>query len=166
VNRNIAKRLQRLEAMHRPANGVFFMLWGTSVLDLDRRLADARGNGVVKRGDVVVRCVWRRLGLPDCLVEPIPRGRWVADHGLSCHEGDVLDEELLGARLESEDPNGAGTMTRYERAEAFHEADYEQNGLATLWDTEAERISPHETRERIYARELGETVGGRLVPSG
>lgn len=87
--RSIETRLRKLEAKHRPAEGVFFLAWGRDDAEIERAVANAKAQGEVGRGDTVVRAVWTGHNGG-------PPARWIAQarRELSEAENDALFEEM------------------------------------------------------------------------
>src|SRR3712207_1347234 len=87
--RGIETRLRKLEAKRRPAEGVFFLVWGRNEAEIERAVVDAKAQRNVARGDTVVRALWTGHNGG-------PPARWIARcrGELSQAENDALTAAL------------------------------------------------------------------------
>ena len=87
--RGIETRLRKLEAKHRPAEGVFFLVWGRNEAEIEHAVASAKAQGELGRDDTVVRAVWTGHN-------GTPASRWIARcrDDLSPAEDDALFAEM------------------------------------------------------------------------
>ena len=75
--RAVERRLRKLEAKRRPAEGVFFLVWGRSPAETEQGMAAAKARGEVGHGDTIIRALWTgHNGGP-----PSPAPRRVHQHG-------------------------------------------------------------------------------------
>ena len=94
--RGIETRLRKLEAKRRPAEGVFFLVWGRSPAEIEQAVTAAKTSGTIVRGDTVVRAVWTGHNGG-------PPSRWIANcrSHLSPAEDDGLFEEMKRRGVEA-----------------------------------------------------------------
>ena len=68
--RGLETRLRKLEAKRRPAEGLFYLVWGWDAGEVEAVLARAEAAGVIQRSDPVVQALWPwDRGMPE--------SRWV-----------------------------------------------------------------------------------------
>ena len=70
TSRGIEARLRKLEAKRRPAEGLFYLVWGRDEAEVERMVASAREAGIIGAGDTLVCAVWTGP-------EAMPAPRWV-----------------------------------------------------------------------------------------
>jgi hypothetical protein len=102
LRRGIQMRLGKLEGARR--TGVFFLAWGRDDAEIAGQLDEARGRGMVGRGDLIVRAHWNGRNSP-------PLSRWIVGRmrEWSDEEGEALTAEMERRIAAMERPTGAPT---------------------------------------------------------
>jgi hypothetical protein len=75
MQRTLATRLEKLEQRAKPADGVFFLVWGSDRAGADKAVAEARAAGKIGNDDIVIAEVWPTE------LEPRPATRWILHRG-------------------------------------------------------------------------------------
>jgi hypothetical protein len=93
MQRTLATRLEKLERRNKPADAVFFLVWGADRAGVDKAVADARAAGKIGDDDTVIAEVWSTE------LEPRPATRWLLNRsgrkGLSDDEERILLEIMF-----------------------------------------------------------------------
>jgi len=58
MQRTLATHLEKLEQRAKPADGVFFLVWGSDRAGADKAVAEARAAGKIGDDDIVIAEVW------------------------------------------------------------------------------------------------------------
>lgn len=98
MQRALATRLEKLERRNKPADGVFFLVWGSDRAGADKAVDAAREAGKIADDDIVIAEVWPTE------LEPRPESRWILKNserkGLSDDEGRIL-LEIMSAEVKA-----------------------------------------------------------------
>jgi hypothetical protein len=93
VQRSLATRLEKLERRNKPADGIFFLVWGSDRAGADKAVDAAREAGKTGNDDIVIAEVWPTE------LEPRPESRWLLKNsgrnGLSDDEKRILLDIML-----------------------------------------------------------------------
>jgi hypothetical protein len=93
MQRTLATRLEKLERRNKPADAVFFLVWGADRAGCDKAVAEARALGQIGDDDIVIAEVWPTE------LEPRPATRWLLKNsgrkGLSDDEKRILLDLML-----------------------------------------------------------------------
>lgn len=81
-------RVRKLEALHRPAGGVFFALWGRDEHELAAERARLDEAGALPDPALLVCAVWPYED------HPMPAPRWITAGGMTPIEEDAFVEEM------------------------------------------------------------------------
>jgi hypothetical protein len=71
MQRTLATRLEKVERRNKPADAVFFLVWGADRAGVDKAVAEARVAGKIGGDDIVIAEVWPTE------LEPRPETRWL-----------------------------------------------------------------------------------------
>jgi hypothetical protein len=107
MQRALATRLEKLERRYKPADGIFFLVWGADRAGVDKAVAEARVAGKIGGDDIVIAEVWPTE------LEPRPATRWLLNG--SGRKGLSDDEERILLEIMFAEVRAGQTETRLPR---------------------------------------------------
>jgi hypothetical protein len=103
MQRALATRLEKLERRYKPADGIFFLVWGSDRAGVDKALAAACEADKIAAGDIVIAEVWPTE------LEPRPATRWILHRAIGSQLSP--DEQHILCNIAQEKVQAGSTKT-------------------------------------------------------